>query len=55
MFVAGGDRFLVHYTDLDQPGMVDAFSALVDEKIIAIVETGISRPFTNSAHLSVMP
>ena len=22
---------------------------------IAIVETGISRPFTNSAHLSVMP
>jgi hypothetical protein len=33
--------FLVHYTDLDQPGLGDVFNALIEAKVVAIVETGI--------------
>jgi hypothetical protein len=37
--VAAGDTFPVHYTDLDQPGLADAFAAQVEDRAITIVET----------------
>jgi hypothetical protein len=43
--IIAGDTFVVHYSDLDQLGLADTFNALVDEKIIAIIETGISPAF----------
>jgi hypothetical protein len=45
MPIAPGGSFFVHYSDLDQPGIAEAFNALVEERIIAILETGINPVF----------
>jgi hypothetical protein len=43
--IAAGNMFLVHWSDLEQFGLADAFNAQVDESVIAILETGISPVF----------
>jgi len=43
--VAAGDTFAVRYTDLGQLSLADAFNALVEDRVIAIVAVGISPVF----------
>lgn len=39
--VPAGAIFEVHRSDLDQPGVGDAFEVLVRERLIEVIETGI--------------
>jgi hypothetical protein len=43
--IRAGDTFLVHWSDLKQPSLADAFNALVEAKVVGILEAGISPVF----------